>query len=840
MIELPRLLANAAATDTFSSGALTGDAQSYVLNVMASSQASVVVDNLTLMRVGAAQTAGSPPSWTRLAGTPFPRLGNYQLDSTDRLARGGGVEGPLTYSVDQIERRLAFSDVVAGLSLWAQTQSPDSLHRLRQLNPNIVLLPYRISQEQETNLVPPSDASIDLNYRFQVGLPDQWFVRDSQGNPVPDPDWPFIRKMNISPYCSVIDGQTFNSYLLNWLDGTVFASGMWDGVFFDNLFGRVNPHILNYSNPALLDYDWNLNHLRDETPAMSSEMTREAGLRMLQDLRSRVGDLQLVIGNTGSLPELHFAPYVNGYVFEGFNFNWDAPWLPLKSAAGWRLAFDTYQAMQAAVKSPKVNILEGSGDTGYGINPDRSYLYPTARDIQIHRFTLGTVLLDDGFYEYDLLSNVSAPYWFDEYSVTGSGVANEDPSHKGYLGQALGNAVELAGQGTLLLHEDFDDGTLPATVAACCGALTEVISGNGSLVLSSPNYTNPAYASTRPEQFAFAANNTYRVEFDWRIIETLDGNAVSDVFAPSATGGTKAEYYPIPGVVSGDSGTARFPVTIPAIGDWSLRFGMANGGGKIAIDNLRVSRGGVGPWRRDFENGFVLVNPLAVPYTFTANELAGPLNRTNIRRIRGTQAPDVNNGQLVTDTLTLQPFDAIVLLAAYPAGINGSAYSRNYVQKAYVAYYGRPADPGGLTYWAKRMDAEGQSLNAIIGAFGYSDEFNRRYGGLSNTALVTKIYQQALNRDPDPAGLNWYVGELQAGRRTLQTITLDVLNGATTAPDSTIVANKLDVAAYYTDKVATGCPYGTEQDGVSMIAGVSAAAATVTAAKAAIDGRCGS
>ena len=168
----------------------------------------------------------------------------------------------------------------------------------------------------------------------------------------------------------------------------------------------------------------------------------------------------------------------------------------------------------------------------------------------------------------------------------------------------------------------------------------------------------------------------------------------------------------------------------------------------------------------------------------------------------------------------------------------GSAYSFDYVQKAFVAYYGRPADPAGQAYWAGRMDAEGGSLNAIIGAFGYSDEFSRRYGGLTNTQLVTKIFQQALGRDPDVAGLNWYVNELLAGRRTLQTITLDVLNGATTAPDSTVVANKLGVAAYYSAKVAAGCVYGTEQDGVSIISGVTAISTTVTAAKAAIDSRC--
>jgi len=169
----------------------------------------------------------------------------------------------------------------------------------------------------------------------------------------------------------------------------------------------------------------------------------------------------------------------------------------------------------------------------------------------------------------------------------------------------------------------------------------------------------------------------------------------------------------------------------------------------------------------------------------------------------------------------------------------GSNYSRDYVQKSYVAYYGRPADPAGQDYWALRMDSEGQSLNAIIGAFGNSDEFNRRYGGLSFTALVTRIYQQALGRDPDPAGLAFYVGELQAGRRTLQSITLDVLNGATTAPDATVVANKLQVAAYFTVRVAAGCAYGTEQIGVDSISGVTALSASVTTAKASIDSRCG-
>jgi len=168
----------------------------------------------------------------------------------------------------------------------------------------------------------------------------------------------------------------------------------------------------------------------------------------------------------------------------------------------------------------------------------------------------------------------------------------------------------------------------------------------------------------------------------------------------------------------------------------------------------------------------------------------------------------------------------------------GSAGANEWVQKAYVSYYGRPADPVGLAYWANRMDQEGGSLSSIVTSFGNSDEFNRRYAGLSYVVLVTKIYQQALGRDPEQLGLDYYVGELQAGRRTLQSITLDVLNGAT-GLDALTVANRLDVANHYTGKVAAGCAYGGELTGVSSLAGVTPDLSTVWAAKAVIDARCG-
>jgi hypothetical protein len=64
------------------------------------------------------------------------------------------------------------------------------------------------------------------------------------------------------------------------------------------------------------------------------------------------------------------------------------------------------------------------------------------------------------------------------------------------------------------------------------------------------------------------------------------------------------------------------------------------------------------------------------------------------------------------------------------------------VQKAYIAYYGRPADTAGLTYWATRIDAAGGNISSIIQAFGNSAEATALYGSLPTGAAVNALYLQ--------------------------------------------------------------------------------------------------
>jgi hypothetical protein len=156
------------------------------------------------------------------------------------------------------------------------------------------------------------------------------------------------------------------------------------------------------------------------------------------------------------------------------------------------------------------------------------------------------------------------------------------------------------------------------------------------------------------------------------------------------------------------------------------------------------------------------------------------------------------------------------------------------IQKAYIAYYGRPADPGGLDYWAGRLESANGDLSALIDAFGSSDEFNSRFGSLSNSDLITNIYQQLYNRTPDSGGLAFYTEQLDTGNTNLQKITLDVLYGAQNT-DLDKLNNKLTAANAFTENVRGGNPYPEASTATTFLASIDETAASLSSSIASID-----
>jgi len=129
----------------------------------------------------------------------------------------------------------------------------------------------------------------------------------------------------------------------------------------------------------------------------------------------------------------------------------------------------------------------------------------------------------------------------------------------------------------------------------------------------------------------------------------------------------------------------------------------------------------------------------------------------------------------------------------------------------YIAYYGRPGDPSGVEWWAQKLDDSGGNMSAIIESFGNSQEYIDSYGGLDEEVLIRNLYQQMFGRDPDSAGLEFYVGELSSGDRSLASIALDIANGVQ-GPDIDRLYNRLDVAQSFTEYVAdNGATYGENQ-----------------------------
>ncbi|WP_010323500.1 DUF4214 domain-containing protein [Marinobacterium stanieri] len=129
--------------------------------------------------------------------------------------------------------------------------------------------------------------------------------------------------------------------------------------------------------------------------------------------------------------------------------------------------------------------------------------------------------------------------------------------------------------------------------------------------------------------------------------------------------------------------------------------------------------------------------------------------------------------------------------------------SLDQIQNLYIAFYGRPADLAGQTYWADELEAANGDLTAIIDAFASSEEYDSQYGELTNEELVNALYQQILGRDAEQAGLDFYVGELEAGNITEGGIALAILNGAT-GDDATTMANRKAVADEFTAAVEAG------------------------------------
>jgi Ca2+-binding RTX toxin-like protein len=124
------------------------------------------------------------------------------------------------------------------------------------------------------------------------------------------------------------------------------------------------------------------------------------------------------------------------------------------------------------------------------------------------------------------------------------------------------------------------------------------------------------------------------------------------------------------------------------------------------------------------------------------------------------------------------------------------------VQQLYIAYFGRPADTIGLNFWATQIDAANGSIAAVQAGFSASTESQALFGNKSTIDKVTAIYQNAFGRAPEPAGLAFWVAQLDSGKVTQAQASWTIQQSAG-AGDAAVVQAKLVAAQAFTAQIDT-------------------------------------
>lgn len=139
---------------------------------------------------------------------------------------------------------------------------------------------------------------------------------------------------------------------------------------------------------------------------------------------------------------------------------------------------------------------------------------------------------------------------------------------------------------------------------------------------------------------------------------------------------------------------------------------------------------------------------------------------------------------------------------------------KSIVQQLYISYFGRPADTGGLSSFEAQLAALGgptdiqgmdrayrtnAGIKALVDSFGASAESAALYSG-DNATFVTAIYNNVLNRPPNPEGLAFWVDALDKGSLSRGNASLSIMAGALA---NTSVQGQLD-SAIVTKKVNAG------------------------------------
>lgn len=565
----------------------------------------------------------------------FPRLGHY-----------GSIYGdgfPLLDATGALDEanldRLARYDVVTLDASPISEYRADIAAALRARNPDIVLLAY--VNAHYTWFARQPDSTVHYPTRFNRT------VRDLDG---------YLYNTNGDYYGTVF--QQFANVNMAKRDGggryvvaealadlfydAIVSTGVWDGVFLDTYCDNIQ------WMEAVGEY---VDFQRAGYPDAASFHTAwKAGTDTLASrLRSLSGGNEILCGNCG--PGTKYV-WLNGWMRENFPFQNGGNWYQnmFRDPGG-------YFVDEAKHRQPVYNWIFTA--VWAGTDP---YSAANARRT---RFGLGSASLASGFGVVGVPERQSRlePYhewWYDEYGVDlATGQSSTQLAHTGWLGQALAPAYQMIWVGTntdAVTNPEFETDLSGWRLSTSIGSAlsrdtTTAGSGSASALVTVPP------GGTVPWSTTFRTIGSIQVQQGAQYAVTFWAKTTVPRTVRVAAGRTSG---------GGEWTSAAFDLTtawkryqivlIPSGSGYAeLQFQIGESAGDVWVDDVHFQRGVTSIWRRDFQNGIVLVNP-------SSNTLGVPLGGT-FTKIAGTVDPATNDGASITQA-SIPPSDALFLIGS--------------------------------------------------------------------------------------------------------------------------------------------------------------------------------
>lgn len=542
----------------------------------------------------------------------------------------GNESGPLNDAALDAEAR--YHDLILQPSNITPYR-PDILAALRQRRPDVQLYAYILGHYiwQVSN----ADSLVHYPTRYRRMVRDlNGFLYNQAGTEFSGANVNLAKRDGLGRFV-VAEG------LADLFHDVLFQSGQWDGLFIDQLCNSI---LWMESATERIDYS------RAGYPTLNAfDLAWKAASDTLADrLRREVGNDFVLVGNCAAGTK--YASF-NGWMREDFPNQGGGTWYEnmYRDPGG-------YLIDEQRFRVPRHNYIFTAVS-----GPTTPYSSTNLRKL---RFGLGSASLADGYAVFGPsdLNGLAHPYydwWYDEYAVNlSTGRSSSDLADTGWLGEPIGAAYQMIWPGT-----GPDAVTNPGFEANVTDGWGLTIFGAGATVARDATTSGAGSASARVHvasagtvdhavifhtigRLSLSAGQTYSATF-WAKASTARTIVVSagTPGLPSLAGrsvdiGTTWRQYQVI-LQPGTSGLAE------------LQLQLGRTAGDIWFDDCHMQAGVFNIYRRDFQNGIVLVNPSGSPQTV-------PLERS-FQRILGTVDPIGNNGQSMTQ-VTVQPSDALFLL----------------------------------------------------------------------------------------------------------------------------------------------------------------------------------